>query len=146
MIIRFTRRHKSDSTLGMSPPTDSPPLDLDRLSHAELKDLVLQLLAKVADLNRTVVAQRDEIARLKGGPGRRTSSRIASRAAWSRRAIRSRLVWTHDYTIFAADAVKLDLRSPPRCPMKSSLPEGLSAPLPKPTELAYDHRLTNSAS
>jgi hypothetical protein len=47
-----------------------PPADLDRLSHAELKDLVLQLLEKVADLQRIVAAQRDEIARLKGGSGR----------------------------------------------------------------------------
>jgi len=54
----------------MSPPIDSLPIDLDRLSNAELKDLVLKLLAKVADLDRTVAAQRDEIARLKGGSGR----------------------------------------------------------------------------
>jgi hypothetical protein len=47
-----------------------PPADLDRLSHAELKGLVIQLFETVAELQRTVAALRDEIARLKGGPGR----------------------------------------------------------------------------
>jgi len=46
------------------------PQDIDGLSPTELKDLVVQLLEKVAELGRTVAAQRDEIARLKGGPPR----------------------------------------------------------------------------
>jgi len=47
-----------------------PPANLDGLSHAELKSLVLRLLEEMADLRRTIAAQRDEIARLKGGSGR----------------------------------------------------------------------------
>jgi len=46
------------------------PENIDGLSPAELKDLVYELLRKVVELERTVAAQRDEIARLKGGPGR----------------------------------------------------------------------------
>jgi hypothetical protein len=46
------------------------PRDIDGLSAGEMKDLVLKLLAKVAELERTVASQRDEIARLKGGPPR----------------------------------------------------------------------------
>jgi hypothetical protein len=47
-----------------------PPANVDSLSHTELKNLVLKLLEEMAELRRTVAAQRDEIARLKGGPGR----------------------------------------------------------------------------
>jgi Transposase IS66 family len=46
------------------------PENIDGLSLAALKLLVVELLEEVADLRRTVAAQRDEIARLKGGPGR----------------------------------------------------------------------------
>ena len=48
----------------------SPPADIDALGLAELKNLVLELLAERAEFQRTIGALRDEIARLKGGPGR----------------------------------------------------------------------------
>jgi Transposase IS66 family len=50
----------------------SLPADLDALLSAELKALVIALLGQVSDLQRTMLALRDEVARLKGGSGRPT--------------------------------------------------------------------------
>jgi hypothetical protein len=44
--------------------------NLDRLSSAELKDLIVLQQEQIVELQRLVAALRDEVARLKGGPGR----------------------------------------------------------------------------
>src|SRR5215510_1869949 len=48
----------------------APPDDLDHLSPAELKGLVVKQWEQIVELQRMVAALRDEIAGLKGGPGR----------------------------------------------------------------------------
>ena len=65
MILKIPNPTRVRFILGMVPPAD-----LERLSHAELKGLVIQQFEMIAELQRTVAALRDEIARLKGGPGR----------------------------------------------------------------------------
>jgi hypothetical protein len=47
-----------------------PPADFESLSNAELKALVAELLGSVAELRGKVIAQGEEIARLKGLKGR----------------------------------------------------------------------------
>ncbi len=46
------------------------PPNVDALSLTDLKALVVALLGRITDLERTVTAQREEIARLKGLPPR----------------------------------------------------------------------------
>jgi hypothetical protein len=56
----------------VSTPNDSPPqssAEKDALI-ASLQTRIEELSNLVAELHRLVAAQRDEIARLKGGPGR----------------------------------------------------------------------------
>ena len=48
----------------------APPFNIDALSPAELKALVVDLVGQVSALSRLVAEQRDEIARLKGLNGR----------------------------------------------------------------------------
>ena len=48
----------------------SPPVELDGLSSIQLRELVASVFAKLAELERTIAEQREEIARLKGLKGR----------------------------------------------------------------------------
>ena len=42
-----------------------PPVELDGLSSIQLRELVASVFAKLAELERTIAEQREEIARLK---------------------------------------------------------------------------------
>ena len=73
----------------------APPADPDALSPVELRALVSALQGKVVDLERTVAAQREEIARLKGlkarprikpsGMEQASEPKPPARPAWSSR-------------------------------------------------------------
>ena len=95
----------------------SPPADLDALSIADLKALVIELIGKVTELERTIAAQRDEIARLKGlnerphikpsGMEKATEPRAHKRAAgrrWRKRAKSAELT-IHEERIVTAGLV-----------------------------------------
>jgi hypothetical protein len=48
----------------------SPPDNFDELSSSQLRDLVLKLFSRLAELEKVIADQREEIARLKGLKGR----------------------------------------------------------------------------
>lgn len=48
----------------------SAPDNFDELSSSQLRDLVLKLFSKIADLEKIIADQREEVARLKGLKGR----------------------------------------------------------------------------
>ena len=48
----------------------APTPDIDGMPLADLKALVVQMLERLADQERTIIALRDENARLKGQKGR----------------------------------------------------------------------------
>lgn len=61
---------KRGKTRGVGFFAGMSPDDLDRLSHPELKGLVVKQREQIVELQRMMAAACDEIARLKDGPGR----------------------------------------------------------------------------
>jgi hypothetical protein len=96
------------------------PADIDALSNAELKALVLALVTRVTGLERTVAAQRDEIARLKGLPGRppikpsgldqATAPKEARRSGRLRRRTKRAELRVHEERVITVEALPKDAR------------------------------------
>src|SRR5215208_876509 len=96
------------------------PADIDALSNAELKALVLALVTRVTELERTVAAQRDEIARLKGLPGRppikpsgldqATAPKEARRSGRLRRRTKRAELRVHEERVITVEALPKDAR------------------------------------
>src|SRR5215203_5803999 len=122
------------------------PADLDARSLSDLKALVIALVVKVTELERTVAAQRDEIARLKGLKGRpqikpsgmekASQAPTQERAAGKRRRKRTK---SADLTIHEERIIKARPVPPGSrfscCPAQSHSPaarHSCSAPAPEP--------------
>src|SRR5215216_4723316 len=108
------------------------PADLDARSLSDLKALVIALVVKGTELERTVAAQRDEIARLKGLKGRpqikpsgmekASQAPTQERAAGKRRRKRAKSadLTIHEERIIKARPARLALQRLPDLPGSGS--------------------------
>jgi hypothetical protein len=96
------------------------PADVEALSGAELKALVIALVTRVTELEHTVAAQRNEIARLKGLQGRpqikpsgldqATAPKEARRSGRLRRRAKSAELRVHEERVITVEALPRNAR------------------------------------